>query len=223
MLILKKYINIRVIVGDETNKYRTKRSLRNFIFFLVFFINYINKIKRSSSSKNIRLRELNLRLIRLFIFNRSLTHFVNFYGKYLNHIILILTKINSFNFKFCFISNNSVNARFLTRYMGLKLRSKFPLFVVINPLKKEFRKLSRKKKEKKNYLFFNYYSAKLYFNKRKINYKESYVSILKYLYNKYLDIFASYYKDYKMLITFDIYFYFFLLKKHFKYQTLLKI
>jgi hypothetical protein len=105
--------------------------------------------------------------------------------------------------------------------MGLKLRSKFPLFVVINPLKKEFRKLSRKKKEKKNYLYFTYYSAKLYLNKRKINYKESYVSILKYLYNKYLDIFGFYYKDYKMLITFDIYIYFFMLKKYFKYKMLL--
>jgi hypothetical protein len=205
MIILKKYIKLRVRVGEEDNKYRIKRSLRNFIFFLVFFLNVIKKIKRSSGIKNIRLRELNLKLIRLFIFNRSLTPFVNFYGKFFNHIILILTKINSFNFKFCFISNNSVNARFLTRYMGLKLRSKFPLFVVINPLKKEFRKLSRKKKEKKNYLFFNYYSAKIYLNKRKINYKESYVSILKYLYNKYLDIFGIYYKDYKMLITFDIY------------------
>ena len=221
MFILKKFINVKVIVGDETNKYRIKRSLRNFIFFLVFFINYLNKMKRNTGSKNIRLRELNLKLIRLFIFNRTLTPFVNFYGKFLTHILLILTKINSFNFKFCFISNNSVNARFLTRYMGLKLRSKFPLFVVINPLKKEFRKLSRKKKEKKNYLFFNYYSAKIYLNKRKINYKESYVSILKYLYNKYLDIFVSYYKDYKMLITFDIFFYFIMLKKKFRYKTLL--
>jgi len=37
MFILKKFINVKVIVGDETNKYRIKRSLRNFIFFSSIF------------------------------------------------------------------------------------------------------------------------------------------------------------------------------------------
>src|SRR6201996_2656540 len=184
-------------------------------------MNIISKIKRTSSRIKFRLRELNLKLVRLFLFNRVLTQFGFFYGRFLKYILYILTNMKKFNFKFCFITNNSVNARFLTRYMGLKLKSKFPLFFVINPLKKEFRKLSKKKKEKKSNLFFNYFSTKINLNKININYKESYISVLKYLYSKYLEISIFYYKKYQMLITFDIFYYFFMLKKRYKYKSLL--
>jgi len=39
----------------------------------------------------------------------------------------ILTDMYKYHFKFCFITNNSVNAKFLVRYIGLKLKRKFPL------------------------------------------------------------------------------------------------
>jgi hypothetical protein len=177
-------------------------------------MNVISKVRRKSSRVKFRLRELNLKLIRLFIFNRIFTRFSFFYGKFLNHVLYILTNLKQFKFKFCLITNNSVNAKFLTRYMGLKLKRKFPIFVVVNPLKKEFRKLAAKKKNKN----FNPFLKSLSF-KNRLSYKDSYMSILKYLYDKYLKYLFTYYEDYKMLITFDVYFYFFMLKN--KYKTLL--
>ncbi len=113
-------------------------------------MNIIYKVRRTSSRIQFKLRELNLKLIRLFLSNKILKIFGIFYGKFLSHILSLFIKIENFNFKFCFITNNSVNAKFLTRYMGLKLKRKFPLFTVVNPLRKELRKLSRKKKRKES-------------------------------------------------------------------------
>jgi len=115
-------------------------------------MNIIYKVRNRSSRVRFKLQDLNLKLMKVFVFSKIFTKFAKFYGDFLRHILSILTKINKFNFKFCIISNNSVNARFLTRYIGLKLRKKFPLFFVINPLKKELRKLSGKKKDKKIFL-----------------------------------------------------------------------
>jgi len=105
--------------------------------------------------------------------------------------------MKNFKFKFCFITNNSVNAKFLTRYMGLKLKRKFPLFFVVNPLKKELRKLSNKKKEKKFNLLFYFFSSKIKLNKMSLNYKQSFINILTYLYKKYLEISFFFFDKYK--------------------------
>jgi hypothetical protein len=185
-------------------------------------MNIINKIKKNSSRAQFKLKELNLKLIRLFFLNRIFTQFAVFYGKYLTHILYILTNMKCFYFKFCFITNNSINAKFIARYIGLKLKRKFPLFTVINPLKKEFRKLDYKKKEKNLAFLYSYFSTKIEINKLKINYKKSYRSMLNYLCNKYLEKSTFYHKIYGTLITFDMYIYFFMLKKKFKDQNFLK-
>lgn len=218
IVFLKKYIEINIKLSRKEDR---GRSLRNFYFFLVFIVKVIEKVKSNSSRVKFRLRELNLRLIRLFIFNRVFTQFAFFYGKFLSYILNLLSNWKNFKFKFCFISNNSVNARFLTRYMGLKLKKKFPLFVVINPLKKEFRKLSNKKKDRKSGLLFNYFSSKIIKDKAKIDYKVCYTNVLKYLYNKYFVFYYSYYKENKLLITFDIFVFIFFLKKNYKYNFFL--
>jgi hypothetical protein len=129
--------------------------------------------------------------------------------------------MKNFKFKFCFITNNSVNAKFLTRYMGLKLKRKFPLFYVVNPLKKEFRKLSNKKREKKFNVLFDFFSSKLQLNKMSINYKRGFSNILIYLHTKYLEISSLYYEKYKTLVMIDAYIYFLMLKNKYKHQSLL--
>ena len=220
IFILKKYIRTNVSIGKLGKR---KRSIKNFIFFLMFLMNIIYKVRKSSSRVKFKLRELNLKLIRLFIFNRVLTQFGFFYGKFLTHILYLLINVKNFFFKFCFITNNSVNAKFLTRYMGLKLKRKFPLFVVVNPLKKEFRKLSNKKKEKKYNLLFNFFSSKIDLNLNKMNfdYKRSFRFILFYLFAKYLELSYYYYKEHKTLITMDVYIYFLMLKNKYKHPSLL--
>jgi hypothetical protein len=212
--------NVKVMVGKKDKR---NRSIKNFIFFLIFLINIIKKIKKSSSRIKFRLRELNLKLIRLFIFNRVLTRFAYFYGKHLSHIFGLLINIKNFFFKFCFITNNSVNAKFLTRYMGLKLKRKFPLFVVVNPLKKEFRKLSSKKREKKYNILFNYFSPISNPNNLLFDYKKGFRYMLTYLLKKYIEFSEIFYKDFKSLITIDIYVYYLILKKKNKYLFFLNI
>jgi hypothetical protein len=178
----------------------------------------VHKVRKSSSRIKFRLRELNLKLIRLFIFNQVFRKFASFYGSYLNKILYIISNLNNFRFKFCFITNNSVNARFLTRYMGLKLKKKFPLFFVINPLKKEFRKLSEKKREKKKKVMVNYFGEKPNFL---LSYKKNFYDILYHMQKRYKDLFLDFYISYKTLITYDIYAFFLMLKKRHKYHMLL--
>ena len=217
IILLKKYIIINVKLSIKK-----KRSIKNFIFFLNFIMNLIYKVKEKSGRIKFKLKELNLKLVRIFFFNKILTNFALFYGKFLRHIIYLLTNINKFNFKFCFITNNSVNAKFLARYIGLKLKRKFPLFNVINPLKKELKKLSNKKREKKSNLLFHLFNYKLNTNKISINYKDSFKNILLYLYNKYMEFCIFYYKKYLTFITFDFFIYYIIINKKFKSYKKLK-
>ena len=214
--VLDKYLKLNIKLEKKR-----RRSVSNFYFFLTFIIKAIFKMKKNHSRANFKLREFNLRLIRLFLFNRVYTKFAFFYGKFLGNVLNILTKIKDFSFKFCFISNNSVNAKFLTRYIGLKLKKKFPLFTVINPLKKELKKLARKKKEKKKKRLYYDSIGKSRFNTKLLDYKTNFFLFVKYLSNKYLEALDFYFNKNSILITFDLYTFFFILKKKYKDQMLL--
>jgi hypothetical protein len=177
-------------------------------------MNIIYKVRRTNSRIKFKLRELNLKLVRLFLFNKLLTQFGVFYGTFLEHIVSILTNLRKCFFKFCFITNNSVNARFLTRYMALKLKRKFPLFYVINPLKKELRKLAYKKRKKKKNLIFSFLNYKTDLKKIEIDYKFIFRSVLNLLLLRYNKTSKFYYKKYKTYITYEFFPFFFLLKEN---------
>jgi hypothetical protein len=212
IVLLKIFLKTGIKIGS---KHKRKRSIRNFIFFLTFFLNILNNIKKKTGRKRVKLRDINLKLVRLFVFNKILTDFSYFYGNFLGHIVSILSNINNYQFKFCYITNKSINARFLARYIGLKLRGKFPLFYVINPIKRELKKLAKKKKIK------NLLNKKVNINKLNLNFKNGYKNIITYIFNRYSDISLFYYKKFKTLITFDILNFFLILKKNSKYQMLL--
>jgi hypothetical protein len=214
IILLKIFLEKKIKIGS---KHKRKRSIRNFIFFLTFFFNIIYNIKKKTGKKRIKLRDINLKLTRLFVFNKLLTDFAYFYGNFLGHIITILSNINNYQFKFCHITNKSINARFLARYIGLKLRGKFPLFYVINPIKRELKKLSKKKRTK------NLLNIKTNEKKLILNFKNGFKNILIYLFNKYSDIFLFYYKKFKTLITSDVFSFFLILKKKKKHLMLLMI
>jgi hypothetical protein len=127
-------------------------------------------------------------------------------------------------FKFCYITHNSINAKFITRYIGLKLKKKFPLFHVINPLKKEFHKLSYKKRRKKYYLLSKFFFNKVKSRFKQINlrFKHTFKITLIYLFKKYLEISFYFFKKYRTLITIDLYIYLLILKDKYKYKLLLK-
>jgi len=201
---------------------KSNKSIKNFVFYLTFIMSIILKVNEKRA--HFKLRDLNLKLIRLLFFNRILTKLGFVFGNILRHIFYLITNAMKYSFKFCFLSNNSLNAKFLARYIGLKLKRKFPLFLVLNPIKKELKKLFFKKKEKKFSSLLSDYAL----NKNKslldlkIKYKKGFSDILLYLYKKYTELFVLYYKKLKTLITFDFYIYFFLLKNKYKNQMLLR-
>lgn len=211
IFLLKKFLKLKLRFGVRKIQ---RRSLKNFIFFLTFLIKFFYRIKNRSRRSIFKLRDLNIKLVRMFVFNKLLANFASFYGKFLNHIISILNvHIKNTFFKFCYITNNSINAKFITRYIGLKLKKKFPLFYVINPLKKEFRKLAFKKKRKK----FN--SSPLYkskYAKMLMNFKKGFKSLLNALYRAYLVEYLLFYKKLKTYITYDMCIYILSLKCKYK-------
>jgi hypothetical protein len=208
--LLKKYVYINVKLSIKK-----KKSIKNFIFFLTFIINMHTKLMKESVRIKFKLKELNLKLLRIFFFNKILNKFALFYGKFLRNILYILTNINKYTFKFCFITNNSVNAKFLARYIGLKLKRKFPLFNVINPLKKELKKLSYKKKERKASFFYKLFSHKknlLADNITSLNYKDSFKNVLLYLNNKYIESSMLFFLNKSTFITYNIFIYYIYIK-----------
>lgn len=206
--LLNKYVATKVKFNIKK-----KKSIKNFIFFLVIMLQFIMKWKQKFTK--IKLRDLNLKLVRVLFLNKILTNFAYFYGVFLRQITSLLSNISKVDFKFCFISNNSVNARFLARYIGLKLRKKFPLFFVINPLKKELKKLAYKKRQNRSHLLRDYYDYKL--KKKEIykDYKESFKNIILYFFNKFIELSFIYYKENLTFITFDYLIYYKIVNKRF--------
>lgn len=180
-------------------------------------------MKEKSDRIRFKFKDLNLNLIRLIFFNKLLNNFSFFYGVFLRAVIYILSNINKSILKFCFITNNSVNAKFLARYIGLKLKKKFPLFSVINPVKKELKKLYKKKKEKKSNLLIDLFDLKFKKTKPILDYKDSFKGIILYFSNKYTEFYSYYFSKCKTLITFDFLIFFNFLKKKLKNIKLLKL
>jgi hypothetical protein len=81
-------------------------------------------------------------LYNLFGLNHFFKEF-NLIINFLNNIIYIITKIKYVNYKIFFLSNKNITARWLSRYIGLRLRNNYSFNTVINPIKRELRKLCR--------------------------------------------------------------------------------
>lgn len=203
----------KVLVTKYKFSTKRKKSIKNFVFFLTFIVNLLKTIKDKSERIIYKLRDLNLKLVRLIFLNKLLNHFGRFYGVFLRLIIYLLSNISKSILKFCFITNNSVNARFLARYIGLKLKRKFPLFNVINPVKRELIKLYRRKKEKKSNLIRAFYDSNFGLNEKILDYKDSFKNVIFYFSEKYTEFYNYYYNVYNSLLTFDFLIFFFFLKK----------
>jgi hypothetical protein len=214
--LLKKSISLHILLKNNN------KSIKSFVFYLIFIMKIISKANKNKV--NFKLRDLNLKLIRLLFFNKILTKLGYLFGNILRHIFYFLTNTMKYSFKFSFLSNDSLNAKFSARYIGLKLKRKFPLFSVLNPIKKELKRLYFKKKEKNFSLLLNQYD----FNNKKslidfkIKYRKGFNDVLFYLHKKYMELSSSYYVKFKTLITFDFYIYFLLLKNKYKNQMLLR-
>lgn len=133
-----KYLNFR------SSKVKNKN---HFIFYANFLLYFFNILKKKREGRLIRLRKLTFKFVRLIFYSKFYNKFTFFYGQFLRLLISIMTNIKNTVFKFISITNSSINAKFLARYIGLKLKRKHPLFRVINPIRRELRKFSFQKKE----------------------------------------------------------------------------
>lgn len=101
------------------------------------------------------------------------------------------------NLNYFFLSNLDINARFLSRYIGLKLQKGHYIFRIINPLKYELRRLYRLSDKKKKGHIYKYNSH--------VNYwKNQYIDLFYNLKDFFFYFLYVYYKQWKSIILYDL-------------------
>jgi hypothetical protein len=95
---------------------------------------------------------------------------------FLSHIFFIINKARNVSYKIFFLSNKNITARWLCRYIGIKLRNNYSFYSVINPIKKELYKLCRlnKKKNRSKMYFLN-----IFINRKNFKYKLRFKNFMK--------------------------------------------
>jgi hypothetical protein len=149
---LKRFLSVLCAFKCFNYKFVNIRQQYNFLLYYlaallksIFFSLSVSKKRNKSSTRN---------KVYFLLYN-YLGYKYFFKGfkivlKFLNNIFFILNKAKNVSYKIFFLSNKNITARWLCRYIGLKLRNNFSFFSVVNPIKKELYKLCRLSR-KKNY------------------------------------------------------------------------
>jgi hypothetical protein len=80
----------------------------------------------------------------IWIVERFFYKYIYFISIYFKILSKLFTSINLTTIKIFFISNMGVSAYFLGRYIALKLKKKYSLFFILNPLKRELNYIAKK-------------------------------------------------------------------------------
>jgi hypothetical protein len=135
--------------------YKFMKIKLNYSFLLFFFISLLKSILMNLKNIKIKANKNNIRNKVYFLLYNYLGY--KFFFKefkiiisFLNNIFFILNKIRNISYRFFFLSNRNITARWLCRYIGIKLKNNYSFYSVLNPIKKELYKLCRLNK-KKNY------------------------------------------------------------------------
>lgn len=195
-------------------------SLSRFFFFMG-----INRL--SLRNIDIRWQWQKFRMIFYQLYSLNIKGYLASLSYYLQHMFYLLTNKTNYLIQFFLISNDSVNATFLSRFIAKKLRQKFMLREVLNPLKREWRRVMREsalrgrlalaKANKKLYQFIDYAKIiKNFWQKFYILFTLMSASFLlaykkKYFLFFYCDLFITY-KNFANLAN---------KKKYFKYNSFL--
>lgn len=217
--LIKLYKNLKFL------KYKNSKFKNNnyFIFYANFILFFFNLLKKNKEGRLIRLRKFTFKLVRLIFYSRFYNKFTFFYTKFLKVLISLITNIKNLVFKFVSITNGSINAKFLARYIGLKLKRKHPLFRVINPIKRELRKFSFQKKDSLRIRLSKIYGLELK-NQYIINTnKKEFIYLLLLIYDLYEKDYFLYYKKNQTHMTFDLYIYITMLYKYKKKKIISKL
>lgn len=124
--LFNKFLNVKVLRGT---------SLR-----LLFLCSVYVKLIKSYNSTTYKLDFVQRFFFLLYTF-LSAGSFNRLMGTFLEFIFGILTKFNNISVHFFLVSNDSITASFLSRFIAKKLNQNLSLKEVLNPLKREFYKV----------------------------------------------------------------------------------
>lgn len=169
----------------EKKRKLVKKTL--FIYYIMFF--YQKKLyKKAGMYTRTRLDSV---LKKIFVMWLGHDWMYGFFDKALNVLEIVLTIINpSFSYKIAMyaISNNCVNAKFLSRFIARKFAQLYGFYELINPIRRELRLVCKETKSSYKGVFFGKIRHKINSQKAKIYRNYIYKSYITYLfinYNKY--------------------------------------
>lgn len=123
----------------------------------------------------------------------------------LKFIFSILTKFTNFDINYVVISNESINAFFLSRYIAKKLKQKLSVRRVLNPLKREFYRITKVLSYPKLSYFRLLNKQNLDIKQRKFFIKKFWCFIFFLLFIFYDKFLCSYYSLSNTWFSLDIY------------------
>ena len=192
LLLLSRYKIIEVKEGFLT-------------FYNSFYIYMLVLWKSSLNLKNFNMRVMIYKHIYIYLSEKLVYNYIIIINNYFSILIKFFLNIIRVKFKYFFVSNKGVTSFFLTRYIALKLKKKYNLFNVLNPLKKELNYIS--KKTRLNYKIYNIDNYKEKFNIYIKKEKKKFFFFLFFFYSLYNLIYFMYYNKNFIWISFNIYLY----------------
>lgn len=161
--------------------------LSKYVFFLFYFFNK-NLYKKTNLYSRCYLEAVLKRFFFILAgFDWMYTFFI-----YVSEILMFILSILNPYFKlytsFYAISNNCVNAKFLSRFIARKFAQNYGFYELINPIRRELRVVCKETKGSYGGVFFNKLKDRIDFGKIKIYRKSLFKSFLTYLFinfNKY--------------------------------------
>jgi hypothetical protein len=166
--------------------------------YLFFFLYFFNKTLYKKSGTYITHKPLETILKRFYMFCAGfewMYRFFFFINSILHIILYMLNKKFIYIINFYNISNDCVNAKFLSRFIAKKFKKNSKFFSVINPIRKELLLVTKYTKGSITGIFYKTLNKKINYGKSIIYRKSIFKSFLIYLfiiYNKYS--FKFYYK-----------------------------
>jgi len=204
---IKELINSRYFLIK-----RRKRLKKKFLLFYYLYIYISNLI----NNNNFQYEEVNVRLLTLFIWSNYMFSFFNLLRNLLVYLISFFSFISPININFFLISNDSINAKFLARFLARKLQLNFRVRELVNPIKRELRGVAGGLLVDPSFSLLGDAEASIFRKEKKIIFG----GILKYLFNlffKYYWLMLNlYYFTYFSFISFNDFFIFMLLKVRLK-------
>ena len=160
-------------------KYLNIKINRNYNFLLFYFVILLKSmIYNIKKNKFYRIRN------KIYFFLYESLGYKFFFKQlkiiknFLNNIFFIINKVKNICYKFYFLSNKNITARWLSRYIGLKLKNNYSFYSVLNPIKRELYKLCKLRHNKKN-KFNSINKLRNLINKNNKKYKYKFKNLIK--------------------------------------------